>query len=208
MQTFKELTEKVTVSDRAIQCALRECDEGEMADALLGMDDEERQLVYRNMSKRACKLLSEDVKERDRNRPPAVVTERCLEVFLRRVNKYAKYEVRSPLPEAEEPPKIDISSDEAIMRTFVEIRAYAAEHGFLSLEGIEDKTENPVMRKGLELLVDGWDPLTMQTILERYKATYLQVVERRVDMVLAGFEALGGKDPALVIEEKLRPYVV
>ena len=207
MQTFKQLRDKLEISDRNIQSALRETDAGELADAMIGMNAEEQEWVYRNMTKRATALLKQDVEEREKRRPPESVTERSLEIFLRRINKYAKYELSSPLPEVTDPPKVDISSEDAIIRTFVEIRTYIGRHSYLDLEGIEEQTDNPVMRKGLQMIVDGWDPLTMQNILERYKATYLQRVERQVDMMLAGFEALSVKDPALVIEEKMRPYM-
>lgn len=63
------------------------------------------------------------------------------------------------------------------------------------------------MRKALEFLIDGWEPLLMQSILETYKQSYLRNVEKQLDMILEGIDSLASKDMPLVTEERLRAHI-
>lgn len=51
----------VLLDDRSIQKVLREVDTQELAKALKGVDNEVQEKIFRNMSKRAASLLSEDM---------------------------------------------------------------------------------------------------------------------------------------------------
>lgn len=51
----------VMLDDRSVQKVLRECDQAELARALVGADDEVKDKFFRNMSKRAAVMLQEEI---------------------------------------------------------------------------------------------------------------------------------------------------
>ena len=55
---FKESSER---NDRIVQLALREIDIHVLAEAMVDMSTEEREIIFRNMSKRACELGKEEI---------------------------------------------------------------------------------------------------------------------------------------------------
>jgi len=63
------------------------------------------------------------------------------------------------------------------------------------------------MRKGLLMLIEGWDPLLQRTILERYKESYLRAMSLRMDLVIEGLDCIAAKDHYCLAEQKLRSLV-
>ena len=72
---------------------------------------------------------------------------------------------------------------------------------------IEHKIENPILRRGIEYFVDGWDPLLVQTIMEKQKTVYLKKIENQLDMILEGIESITSKDIPIVTEERLKTFL-
>ena len=71
----------------------------------------------------------------------------------------------------------------------------ARREGLLGLENLLDSLEDPFRRKGLELLVDGVEPLVIRRLMETQSNT-------RVDMDLAAaqvFRSMGGYAPTIGI---------
>lgn len=201
---FQEVNED---NDRVIQSALRETDTTVLAQALTTMDQTERDVVYRNMSKRAHALLSEEVTQAEQN-VSQTAANKAKEFFVQKLRKYREYSARRPhVPVADSPPELDTSSEESIIESFVDLVRYARIHGLLSLEGTGVQSEYPISGKGMELVIDGWEPMLIRSILERTKATYLAKVERRLDMIMDGIDSLTSGDLPIAVEERLRAYV-
>ena len=219
MISISDFVEQKHINDAIIQMALREIDTRELSHAMIGFTEEERQIVLRNMSERACKLLAEEIEYESKGIPKYRI-ESATESFLQRLRKHARYlakydeDAAAILPKhtpgadigQDKLPDVNIDDEQEIVETFVAIQQFVKRNGILALEGIEDTIANPVMRKGIEYFIDGWEPLLMQTILEAYKKTYIKNIEKKLEMILVGIDSLASKDSPLVTEERLRSY--
>lgn len=219
MLKISDFLEKKRPNDRIIQMSLREIDTQDLSVAMLGFTEDEQGVILRNMSKRASKLLLAEID--DNREAPQHRIESAMQFFVQKVRKHARYLAKNdeearehlrrivdsgevPHPEL---PEIDVENEESIVNTFVEIQKFVKKHGILSLEGIESQIDNPVMRKGIEYYIDGWEPLLMQSILDAYKTAHLKVIEKKLEMILAGIDSLASKDITLVTEERLRAFI-
>ena len=220
MITIGDFLESNKTSDTIVQMALREIDTHDLSHTMLGFSEDEQHVVLRNMSKRATKLLRAEMED-EREHTPNHRIESATELFLQKLRKHARYFAKSdedakeklriitasadvPHPKL---PNISIEDENGIVDTFVAIQVFVKQHGILALEGIEDRIDHPVMRKGIEYIIDGWEPMLMQTILEAHKSAYLKNIEKRLEMVLAGIESLASKDIPLVTEERLKAFI-
>ena len=104
-------------------------------------------------------------------------------------------------------PTIDISSDEAILETFKDLKTFVSAEGAVALDGVENSVDHPVVEKALRLFIDGWDATTMREILDQAKESYLNKQRRQLDMFLEGMECLASSEHLLVIVEKLKAYM-
>lgn len=73
--------------------------------------------------------------------------------------------------------------------------ADARTNGFLALENIADTEEDPFIRKGLVMLVDGADTETLRYVMEQELDIQLEHMERSARV----FEAMGGYSPTIGI---------
>jgi hypothetical protein len=130
------------------------------------------------------------------------------DVFLQLLNRNIQYAegVQADLSGGTLP-EIALDSDEAVISTFKSLATYVRTHGVLPLEGLEDQIDHPVMKKGIQYLADGWEPLLMRSILEKYRDAYLQSVKTRLDMILQGIDSLAAKNHPEGMEEILRGYI-
>lgn len=90
-------------------------------------------------------------------------------------------------------PKAELSSMqiEKVHHWSVEARA----HGFLALENIANTEEDPFMKKGLVMLVDGSDSDSLRYVMEQELDLQLEHMERSARV----FEAMGGYSPTIGI---------
>ena len=206
--------------DRVIQLALREIDTQDLSYAMLGWDEDERQIILRNMSKRAAAMLQEEMEEVE-GQIPKIRIEAAAEFYLQKLQQHLRYyaqddeEAKEYLAELSQRqsqshkhlPRVDISSDETAIQTFVSISKYVKEHGILALAGIEETVDHPVLKKAFQYIIDGWDPSLYQTILERMCTEYLNKMRRQLDMITTGIESLAAGDPPVGMEERLRAFL-
>ncbi|MFP4377396.1 MAG: FliG C-terminal domain-containing protein [Spirochaetales bacterium] len=203
LSEFAEQTER---HDRAIQMALRETDMSVMAEFLAGVPVADRAIIYRNMSDRACEMLMNTIAEIEDD-VSAVQQRRAEQFFMQRLSRFLNYTSREQQPIPEHPPALDFSSDDALVASLVMVSRYERAHGTLSLDEIVDTVEHPIAKKGLQMTIDGWDPVEERAILERLKQTYLAAAARTIDIVIAGIECLGTDEHPLVIEERLNAFL-
>lgn len=207
MVEFEDYLENTDRNNFIIQNTLREIDFDVLATALVGVSQDIRDMFFRNLSKRAFRLFKDDlqVKEANAARLKTGEAQEIVKQLLRKHAKHAKAEIKAPAKGAL--PKVDLATEEATIETFKSLSAYLREFGFLGLEGIEDTIDHPIMKKGMELIIDGWEPLLIQSLLEKRRKQYLKDIENRLDMILEGLDSLASKDMPLLIEEKLRAYL-
>lgn len=204
MVRFSDYLEPCMKNDIIIQKSLRDIDAEVMVSALHGMDEAEREMVYRNMSVRACKMIKVDL-EASKDTPPATVKAAC-EFFLGLLEKHTISYVEPP-PEPEGPPAVDLGSTQAVIASLTELSRFALRKGLLALEGVDDNDADPLFRKGLVMLTECWDPLLIRSIMDNYKAAYMRSMETRLDLLITGIESIASKDSPFVTEQKLRALV-
>lgn len=206
MTELSDFAEPGRENDRVIQMALREMDEELMAQAMQTWSEDEREIVFRNMSERAVALLREHAE-----RAAAGANEReartAARFFVQKLVKYRRYQEREPPPEdGDELPRLSFASERELADSLVRLCRFAHVQGFLALEEIEP-IEHPIARKGVELAIDGWDPMLIRTILERMKRRHLERIERQADMVVEAIEAMAGGESPAALRVKLMSYV-
>jgi flagellar motor component MotA len=132
---------------------------------------------------------------------------RAEQFFLQRVSRFLNFVSREMEPLPDHPPALDFSSDEALVSSLLVISLYERTKGTLSLDEMIGSVEHPIARKGLQMTIDGWDPVERRAILERMKETYLASVSQTIDILIAGIECLGGDEHTLLIEERLKAFL-
>jgi hypothetical protein len=213
MDGFTDYQADTGFNNLVIQRALGEVDTGVLITAMAGLPEEVRGMFYRNMSSRTNAMCKEEIASRG----PALSARASLSQArieaaqavvlqaLRRCGEQAEGEAFQP--DRGGAPEIRLDSPEAVIATFRSLASYVRKNGFLPLEAVEGAIDDPVMRKGIELRVDGWEPLLSRSILEKYKASALRSFETRLDMILEGMDALASRDLPQGVEERLRAHL-
>lgn len=208
MIEMMEFAESNMENDRVVQMALRETDSSLLATAAVAMDQAEREIVYRNMSERARAVIIEEVVQAE----SAVAFEAAQEAkafFVQKLRKYRGYVRRrgGEQPRAELP-LLRTGTEEEILQSFVALVRFARIRGDLALDEVQIQSEFPLTRKGIELVVDGWEPMLTRSILDQAKRSYLESVARKLDMIIDGIDSLLTNELPIVTEERLRAYLV
>ena len=207
MVDFSEFQADTPQNNRVMQMSLREIDTDVLAAALTGFTDELRQMVYRNVSRRVAGLCKGAVKAKTDNISKTQVNA-AQEVFIQLLNRNLKSVEGLKFDRGEgNLPEIALDSEEEVISTFKSLADYVRKHGVLPLEGLENSIKNPLMKKGIEFLVDGYEPLLMRSILERHRDSYLQSVKLRLDMILDGIDSLASQHYPEGVEEILKGYI-
>ncbi|HUX37693.1 MAG TPA: FliG C-terminal domain-containing protein [Rectinemataceae bacterium] len=206
MRDFGSFIRDSGFPDYVIQMALRDFDSEPLALALADQEEDVRQIIFGNMSLRAVAFLKEEIKEPDLLAPEDIRA--AQEHFVRLLEKHnASWEKEGKMPEIPKAPELDLSSREAIVASFSRLAQFARRQGLLPLDDLRAGTSNPMMRQGLMMLVEGWDPLLLRSILERYKESWLRAQEIEYDLIIEGIDSLASRDHSLVTEQKLRSIV-
>ncbi len=208
MIDFSDFRESGRINDIAIQHTLRQLDSEMLSMALVEMAEEDREIFYRNMSKRACDLLMEDVAEREKH-PAGTFTEasrraqeRIRALFDTHRAMVREDEERTP----DEPPQISCTGDAELIETLVQLRRFVGRHGVLALEGVDLEGAPPLLSRGLELYVHGYDGALVQSVLEQMKESLVTRFTNTQNLILEGVGALMGSTPAHEMREKLEAF--
>ena len=87
---------------------------------------------------------------------------------------------------------------EALIRFLTTATHTAQVGGLAALESVYPRLDDWFLRLGLQLAVDGADPEIIRSILGEHKRTLLADFERRLDLIIAGTNAIGrGENPAV-----------
>ncbi len=213
METLEKLLETLQKdtdrNNRIIQMALREIDTILLIRVVWSLKENQRKILYRNVSKRVYDLLQEDLKrlKADKVKPDAKVKD-AQNMYKEILEKKMELVQDSTHPAPKELPAIKLDSEKDIIETFKKLQRHISMYGVISIEGITDKISNPVMKKGLEYLIDGWGPLFVKSLLERIKENYINKVSKQMDMVLEGLDAISEDNMEIGVEERLKSYII
>jgi hypothetical protein len=206
MKDFAAFMTESAFPDIVIQMALRDIDSEVLATVLADQGEDIRELIFGNMSLRAVACLREEVKDPETLATGAI--EAAQGHFGKLLQKHLETRKKEgAFPPAPEPPAVDLASREAIIASFAALAQFVRRQGLLPLEDLRAATTNPMLRQGLQMLVEGWDPLLLRSVLERFKESWLRAQELEYDLIIEGIDSLASRDHALVTEQKLRSYV-
>jgi hypothetical protein len=208
MVSLKDFLEPGMRNDIIIQMSLREIDAEVLVNAFFAMDEAERGMILRNMSKRAVAMIQDDFDAKKNVSEAAARAARDFFISLLDKNSVAYVE---PTPEMiaqmNAVPEVDCSSDQATIASFVAMSRFALRKGMLSLEPLREKVQDPFLRKGLALLAECQDPLLIKSIMENYKTSYLRAMETRLDLFISGIDSIAQQDGPHITEEKLKALI-
>jgi flagellar motor component MotA len=208
MADFTKFRESGRSIDMAIQQVLRKIDTAFLSMALVELTEEDRSIFMRNMSIRAAELLKKEVAELERH-PKGTFTDKSEKIQRQLLSMLEKHygmvrENEELTPDAV--PPIRSKTEDDLIETFLQLKRYTRRNGAISIESAITDELPPLLKKGLELYVDGWDPSLIQSILEQMKESLITRYVNRQNMIFEGIGALIGHDLPQAVEEKLRAF--
>ncbi len=176
--------------------------------ALVELAEEDRSIFMRNMSIRAAGLLKEEIAELERHTEGTFKekSEKTQGQLLSMLEKhYAMVRENEELTPDAVPP-IRSKTEDELIETFVQLKRYTKRNGAISIESAITDGLPPLLKKGLELYVEGWDPPLIQSILEQMKESLITRYVNKQNMIFEGIGELTGHDVPQAVEEKLRAF--
>ena len=208
MADFTEFRESNRIKNVAIQRVLRQIDTEDLAMVLVGLSEEDRKIFYRNMRVRAVELLKDEIAELERlpkgtyKESAGKVQKQILFMLEKHLGMSKKDEEKTP----DKVPPIRWESEAELIETFTQPKRYSGRYGAIAIESAVTDELPPLLKKGLELYMDGWDPSLLQSILEQLKETLITRFINKQNMILEGIGALVGHDLPQAVTEKLRAF--
>lgn len=207
--SLKDLLKSNRIYDsRGIQRALREIDTNVLAIALSTVSEDLRIPIFRNMTKSSREILEKEIsiiektgnynfqyKDLSLEKAKGIVSE----ILFGFTSEHCIKEPES----SEKLPKIDLSTFNNIIETFENIGNHAYANGLISLEGLIDKSDDPFFKKALQLLLDGYEPLLFEELLENYKQRMLESYKVKLSMIIEGVKSMQMGHPPASMKEKL-----
>ncbi len=197
MTYLEGFLEDTDANNRCIQRALREVETQDLLNAMCGLDEASTGAICRNMSKRACDALLEDLEAQKKSIGEARIRG-ARENFLRKIRKFKKYAGDFDAAPAE-PAKGSLNAEllktpSGIAEFFVVLGTSIKEYGLPAIDGLLPGCPDVLAAKGLEYLSDGLDPMLIRSLLERIKESMLRNLELRCAMMIEGFDSLALRD--------------
>lgn len=215
-QIVEEFNELKDLPNRSMQRVLRELDASEVARALPGADNATREKVFANMSKRARQLIEEIVEglgEPDEHQTEAAMA-KVVSIFRKLVEKGDVPAIGNNVGPGEvkeqiKPVKIiqekgsDGFSLEDLKTLFRELSIKAQASGLLSLESDVEIIEDPIIKKGLQLVVDGTDPSVVESIMRNTLDKEIQLMRMKYEAVIEAVMGIQRGDSSHILREIL-----
>ena len=203
LQDYQENTES---HNRIIQSALRELEMDVIIQALIQYDEEEREIIYRNLSRRVYEVVTNELKLNSKQFSKSI-QQKANETLLQKLNKYDEYYsyIETFLPENENF-VYDHQYDDCPEKYFLALRQYIESKGVLQLNNILASIKEPFLHKGLELIVDGQDSLFIRSILDIYKKQRIRKLTDDLDMLEDAIESIANHESPIILQEKIKAY--
>jgi hypothetical protein len=214
VQEFNELK---YLPDRAMQRLLAEIDASGVAHSLIGAETATRERVFRNMSKRAEEIIKETmdslgaVAERQIEAAMANVLSvyrklvdigDVADVGITKTDSSESVEHAPPIKIIQEKGSSGFSTED-LMTLFPEISSKARDFGLLSLESDVEGIDDQIIKKGLQLVIDGTDPSYVESIMRSMLEKELQLMRTKYEAVIDSVMSVQQGDLPQLIGEKL-----
>lgn len=200
---YEESTDR---NNRIVQMALRDTDPTLLSKAAVAMSETERQIIFRNVSARAHETLVEEI-ARAETGTPAHIARKAKEAFLQKLHRYRDTD-EPEMVSGEHVPEFRTASLAGIRGSITDLMAFARAHGMLALEAVNVENSDPIGSKGLQFVIDGWDPMEARQVLQTMKRLVLEREERRIDMLLEGIDAMLSGESPYIVRERLDAYLL
>ncbi|GAB6091707.1 hypothetical protein JCM12856_33010 [Spirochaeta dissipatitropha] len=130
------------------------------------MTEQQREIIYRNMSPRGKDGVVEVMEQERKNAGPGSRS-RATEILHQLLTTMTKYfKAEADVEQTWLPEHLSVTTPEEAIETIVQLSRFVHAQGYLSLDEVAETTSNPLLRKGIELLADGWDALQLRPVLE------------------------------------------
>ena len=214
VQEFNELK---NLPDRAMQRLLREIDTSKIAHALIGAEKATRERVFTNMSKRAEEIIKETMDSlgavAERQIEAAMVDVHSVyrklvdigdvvDVGIAKADSSESVEHAPPIKIIQEKGSSGFSTED-LMALFPEISSKAMAFGLLSLESDIEGIDDPIIKKGLQLVIDGTDPAYVESIMRSMLEKELQLMRTKYEAAIDSVMSVQQGDSPHIIGEKL-----
>ncbi len=206
MNVIMNYEENTLRNNRIIQNALRQIDSEILANAICNQSDDVHKIIYRNMSIRAVNFIKKDIQNK-RGRISKKQDEEAQSFFIKLLkNSNDNYIEISESDLSTIKFKFSTDSLDELTNTLLTIAEISKNQGVLILEKELTKINNPLLKKGLELVIDGIDPMIIASILEKYKRTILKKEEIKMNMIMETIDSINYKEYPEVLKEKLEAH--
>ncbi len=98
-------------------------------------------------------------------------------------------------------------TNEQLIEFFKAVIAVARGRGLVAIDNVPERLEDPFLKLGMRLAVDGNDAHTVRSILLERKRTLLAEHERRMDMITAAINGLVWAENPFVVEARCRAFL-
>lgn len=188
--------------DVILQLAIRQVDSKTFIACMKGLTEEDRAVLYRNLSARACKAVEEDLAADG----PSIgegASRAAVREFMRLVNRYARQEASADAHTGGYTPRP--ASLSALAGNFVELSRMRSDERYDEIRELGKAETDPFLRLGLSMVADGVEALEARARLTSLREALLADRKRELDLALDGFDALLSGDRPGRIAEKLLP---
>jgi hypothetical protein len=193
------LKSKRAYHSRGIQKALRHIDPHILALSLINIDKNEREILYRNTTKRVVNMIEKEMEiislilkndDSGIDEISKLSIIEAQEIITEMLIKFSHEKSNEPVVYPEELPDVKLDSFEDILKTFANINDHARKYGLFSINGIENKTDHILFQKGIGLIVDGTDPLILEEIMENYIRSLSSKYLRELNMISTAIKSI------------------
>ena len=196
--------------DRGIQKMLRRIDTHILALALVDIGENDREIFYTNMTKRAVGILENEIKliMQEMKSDDADIGDKEIgdakSLVASELHRWTNEKFDRPPLRSGNLPDVKLDSFGDLLNTFVKINDHCVKNGLFSVNGIENKSDNALFKKGFELIVDGVDPLLVEEIMENYIKSLTSKYVRDLSLIWNAIKLIQKGTTTFELVEKLK----
>jgi len=196
MNELNELLASGRMNDRrGVQKALRRLDTSLLAIALSTVSSEKREKIYNNVTIRARRGIEKELEllkttPRLGYKYEGMTVEKAQRHVAETIATWTRDDIKTETVYPKDLPAVKLETFPDIIDTFERIGDHVFRHGLMSVDGIEEKTDDLFFKKAIQLLLDGYDPLIFDELLENYRERLIHNAAVRMNMIAAGVKSL------------------
>lgn len=206
------------LTDHSIQSILKEVDFDHLALALKDVPPGVRDMIVRNMSRRASMKLQDEMEFIGKARPENIAeAQKRIESMVAEkleAGELAREEDGAGGDGKQEKQVLELQdlirkrgvaerSSAEMVEIFLHLSYIARRCGILALEKVfPSLKDDDFLAHGIRLAIDGTDPELIQALMERKKQALLQELERRLSMEVTGVMSVQSGDHPRITEQK------